>query len=582
MRGITVRSSWAAGGLAAVLVASALAGSGYAVSPIRADGRVVDVHGRPVAGATARLVDGSTVLAAGLTDGRGGFHLAGGFHLRGAELEIAAPGYLPSQSRPGATTVLHRRPLISGRAFDGSAPLAEARVELELAGGRTLETMTAEDGSFSFLAGTAPGPALITVVAPDRYAYRQSLYLEADHADEVAADLPAQVAYLDVTTDPAGVAPKLDGLPLPGCRTTPCSVAVPPGDHTIAVDDEVYVPWSEAVSLLEGVHLGVDAQLIRKTGTLRVTGPGDRDGVLLVDGHQVPSGGWSDVVPTGEHTISYTSAQRWPWSSTVKVDWDHETDVTVAAPVVDTSSDAAFLAGMASYLGSLPGHYAVYLASLQGGRTTAYNADDSMEAASVIKLPLALYIEHQAQAGDLKMDDQVELEDGDFMGGTGTLDGTASAGDKYSYHDLLTLLIEQSDNTAWQALDRVLGKDKVDAYAASIGAPDCHQDDDQCSAAQAGQIIGRLASGSLLDPAHTDDLLGLLENTAFNDRINYYLAGYKVAHKVGMDGGVMNDTGVVFAGKPFVVSVFTDTPDPDQGVEVIRVVARAAAQLYGR
>jgi beta-lactamase class A len=74
----------------------------------------------------------------------------------------------------------------------------------------------------------------------------------------------------------------------------------------------------------------------------------------------------------------------------------------------------------------------------------------------------------------------------------------------------------------------------------------------------------------------------LLETTAFNDRINYYLGGFTIAHKVGMDGGVMNDAGVVYAGRPFVISMFTDTNNPDQGVQAIRDVARAAARLYSK
>ncbi len=168
------------------------------------------------------------------------------------------------------------------------------------------------------------------------------------------------------------------------------------------------------------------------------------------------------------------------------------------------------------------------------------------------------------------------------MGGTGTLYYTASAGDSYSYQDLLALLIQQSDNTAWQALDRVLGSDNVDAYAASIGAPDCHQADDNCTAQEAGVMLARLASGTVLDAAGRQLLLQLLETTAFNDRINYYLGGDTVAHKVGMDGGVMNDVGIVYAGHPFVISMFTDGDNPDQGVQAIRDVARAATRYYSR
>jgi hypothetical protein len=38
----------------------------------------------------------------------------------------------------------------------------------------------------------------------------------------------------------------------------------------------------------------------------------------------------------------------------------------------------------------------------------------------------------------------------------------------------------------------------------------------------------------------------------------------------------------VYAGHPFVISMFTDGENPDQGVQAIRDVARAAARYYSR
>jgi beta-lactamase class A len=266
----------------------------------------------------------------------------------------------------------------------------------------------------------------------------------------------------------------------------------------------------------------------------------------------------------------------------VDVLWQQQSQVGVAPTAIVPGDEAAFVAGLNAYLSSLGGQYGVWLEDLNSGRQIAYHGTDYMEAASVIKLPLALYVLDQARQDKLKLSDTIQLQDGDLMGGTGTLYYTAASGDTYSYQDLLALLIQQSDNTAWQALDRVLGSDNVDAYAASIGAPDCHQGDDNCTPQEAGMMLAKLASGALLDAGGRQELLQLLENTVFNDRINYYLGGDTVAHKVGMDGGVMNDAGVVYSAHPFVISMFTDGDNPDQGVQAIRDVARAAARYYSR
>jgi hypothetical protein len=104
-----------------------------------------------------------------------------------------------------------------------------------------------------------------------------------------------------------------------------------------------------------------------------------------------------------------------------------------------------------------------------------------------------------------------------------------------------------------------------------------------CTARGAGHLLVQLAGGRALNPANTSALLGLLETTVFDDRINYFLPDIPIAHKVGMKGRAINDSGIVYlGGNPFVISMFTDTDDPDTGAQAIRDVARAAAAFYGR
>jgi len=310
-----------------------------------------------------------------------------------------------------------------------------------------------------------------------------------------------------------------------------------------------------------------------------VSAPAANGGQLLIDGNPVSATGWTGELQVGHHTVAFRSADTWPWLAGVDVQWQQRTDVKVAPTSVVPGDEGAFVAGLNAYLGGLGGRYGVWLDDLSSGRQIGYHAGDSMEAASVIKLPLALYLLDQAAQNKLKLSDTIQLEDSDFMGGTGTLYYSNAPGDTLSYQDLLGLLIQQSDNTAWKALKRVLGSDKVDAYAASIGAPDCHQEDDNCTPQEAGLMLAKLATSAVLDAGGRQMLIGLLENTAFNDRINYYLGNVAIAHKVGMDGGVMNDAGIVLGSHQFVISMFTDSDNPDQGVQAIRDVSRAGRQV---
>jgi len=349
----------------------------------------------------------------------------------------------------------------------------------------------------------------------------------------------------------------------------------------VAFGNDLYVPWKSDVQVDKGVTTAVTAPLVRKTGTLTVGAP--QGGELSVDGQAVSGSTWSGVVPTGQHGVSFRSGATWPIFQQFGVAWNQTTQATLAPTGVSGAGDpAGFTAGLRAYLAAQGGgSYGVYLEELGSGATIGVGDTTGLEAASVIKVPEALYLLRQVDAGQVKLDDQVTLEDGDFMGGTGSLYGTAKPGDQYSYGQLLTLLIQQSDNTAWLALRRVLGDGNINAYAASIGAGDCDQVTDWCSARSAGHLMAQLARGRLLSAASTRMLMGLLETTIFNDRINWYLQGITIAHKVGMDASVRNDCGVVFlSGDPFAICVFTTVDDVDQGTQVIRDIARAAAWHY--
>jgi beta-lactamase class A len=531
------------------------------------------------------LREGGRAGMTGRTDGFGRFSI-GRRRFATYLLAASAPGFLDSPpSAPGPVIVLHRPPLVQGRAVDeGGQGVAGALVELRQPDASASWSSAADADGFFRLSPAVPAAELVLSVEADAHdLFRGSLQVERDHAFQVAAVLPRQVAFLALASDPAGLPALLDGKPMPGCPATPCQASIPVGRHQLALGDDLYVPWSRDLEAARGAQLAVSAVLERKKGTLAVTVPAAAEGELLVDGQRMASGSWSGQVPTGDHSVSFRSASAWPEVARAHVDWNGRADLSLSPAPVVPGDASAFLAGMRRYLESLGGHYSVYLRELASGRELGYRQDDVMEAASVVKLPVALFAYHQVEGGAVKLEDSVELQQADFMGGTGSLFYTAHAGDKRSLGELLNLLIRQSDNTAWRALLRVLGARAVDSYAAGLGAPHCRQGTDDCTAREAGLLLARLESGSVLNAEHTQALRQLLETTVFNDRINYYLGSTPVAHKVGMDGGVINDSGIVYLqGDPFVVSVFTTTDDPAKGVQAIRDVARAALRFYSR
>jgi beta-lactamase class A len=573
----------------AVLLGVLLASMGtvtLVTSPVVVTGRLVDAAGRPVAGATVRqLGDLLTPSGSARSDGEGRYRLSAPRWPAVAErLLVLAPGFQPAQGRGGERLVLHRWPALSGRVVDDlGGPLPGTVVTVSSGGSVVRAVMTDLDGRFALTLPWLAGAATVTALADQHDPGSQTVRLGVDRAPSVQVSLARQLATLHVESDPAGLAPEVDGQAAPSCPVTPCDVAVLSGVHRVSFAADQFLPWDADVTVARNATVAVHARLEPKTGTLAVTAPAQ--GELSVDGQAVKPGPWSGTLLIGQHAVVFRSPATWPATVRPTVQWNQTVQVSLTPTPVAPGNQAAFAAGLRDYLGAQGGgSFGVYLEDVTTGATLGSGDTARMEAASVIKVPEALYLLHQADAGQLNLSDQIDLHPEDFMGGTGSLYGSAHPGDKFSYQQLLSLLIQQSDNTAWQALDRVLGMRQVDGYAASLGAGDCVQGTDQCSARSAGHLLAQLAKGRILSASSTRLLLNLLETTMFNDRIPYYLGGTPVAHKVGMDpgNGVANDCGIAFqqGGDPIAVCVFTTTGNPDNGAQVIRDVARAAVQLW--
>ncbi len=64
-------------------------------------------------------------------------------------------------------------------------------------------------------------------------------------------------------------------------------------------------------------------------------------------------------------------------------------------------------------------------------------------------------------------------------------------------------------------------------------------------------------------------------NTKFNDRLPALLPEtVKVAHKIGTQVKVFNDVGIVFAQKPYIVSVMTDNINEAEAANVIANISK--------
>src|SRR5438552_3252301 len=118
--------------------------------------------------------------------------------------------------------------------------------------------------------------------------------------------------------------------------------------------------------------------------------------------------------------------------------------------------------------GGVVGASAVHLES---GRKVSFHGDERFPMASTFKIPIAVQLLHRIDAGEVKLDQMVELHASDLHPGSGTLtDLFPKPGVVLSVRNLMELMLLISDNSATDILLRLAGgADAVTARMRGLG-----------------------------------------------------------------------------------------------------------------
>ena len=205
----------------------------------------------------------------------------------------------------------------------------------------------------------------------------------------------------------------------------------------------------------------------------------------------------------------------------------------------------------------------------------AWQHDDGrwIYPASMIKLPLALAAALAVADGRLAWSSPVTVDAADLT--VNDAPSPALAGAVLPLEELVTLMLQRSDNVATNVLISLLGREratadlhglgfprvairrKLSGGAALIADPDA-TGRNSLPAAEAAALFLALARGQVPDAAR---LLAMLTGQWWNDRLSQGLAAGDVfAHKTGETSTVAHDGGIVkFAnGSQWVVVVYTE------------------------
>lgn len=227
----------------------------------------------------------------------------------------------------------------------------------------------------------------------------------------------------------------------------------------------------------------------------------------------------------------------------------------------------------------------VYYRSLDGRDSLALGADTRFHAASTMKVPVMIQLFRDADAGRVRLDDNLvvtktfaSLLDGSPFDVDKADDSDSSlyeqVGRKVRLRDLLELMITVSSNLATNNLIQLVGAARANATAHALGADSIRvlrgvEDgkayqagmNNTTTARDLGALLAAIADGRAASPAACREMMAILGRQHFTEGIPAGLPpGARVYHKTGwVEKVVYHDAGVVElpGGRRYVLVITT-------------------------
>lgn len=249
--------------------------------------------------------------------------------------------------------------------------------------------------------------------------------------------------------------------------------------------------------------------------------------------------------------------------------------------------------GIDGLIGRLPGHIGVYLLNVVTGEAYAHQADDPIEAASVIKLMVMAEAFRQFEAGMLDPSSSAVIRPEDKLPSCGALTYMHD-GLEVTMLDLVTLMIILSDNTATNLLIDRLGAENINAMIDRLGLngtrlnrklfmPELAKKGvkNYVSARDMGMFLKGLMEGGIVSEQASRQMLDILKKQRLNGKMPFFLhdKGIVCAHKTGEDDGITHDVGVIYGQEPIICCFLSEQTDVPRAERVIQELAAMCAKI---
>jgi beta-lactamase class A len=245
----------------------------------------------------------------------------------------------------------------------------------------------------------------------------------------------------------------------------------------------------------------------------------------------------------------------------------------------------------------LDGAMGVAILDLTDGHKYLLHANDVFAQASSIKICVLAELYRQAQQGKLKLTDLYTVNASDLVPDSDIMGGLTPGITRITLHDLATMMVAVSDNSATNVLIDRVGMQNVNSFLDSLGLAHtrlrrkmmdvkaaAEGRENISTPAEMMSLLEAIYRGKVLNKEMTDGFFKMLSTHKDSWIPRLLPDDLKIANKPGALEGVRNDSGVVFVEKrPYVLCVMTSYLHRERdGEEAISAISLAAWRMFDR
>lgn len=226
------------------------------------------------------------------------------------------------------------------------------------------------------------------------------------------------------------------------------------------------------------------------------------------------------------------------------------------------------------------GKYGVSIYHFETEEKFVHNEDEEFYAASIIKIPIMAAVLAQVAEGKRSLSDKILVRSEDIVSGDGILKNL-SPGMEWTIHDLVVLMIIESDNTATNLLIDLAGVENIQLYMTIWGFKQTqfrhklqikpfrkHNESNLITAKEMNFFLKNIAMGNIVSMSVCLKMIDIMKQQKMNDLLprllpeNDGIIGaipiWEMAHKTGYVPGVEHNVGLFYLpGHTFAISALS-------------------------